>query len=69
MPLNGNCCAGKIGGKRRRHDLTLKERYDVIQKLDGQVPYRILARNFNCSIGQISNIAENREKKYVSKKI
>jgi len=24
--------ARKIGGKRRRHDLTLKERYDVIKK-------------------------------------
>lgn len=50
----------KTSGKRPRNDLTLKEKYDVIQQLKQHVPYRKLANDFNCSIGQISRIFVNR---------
>ncbi len=52
--------AGKINLKRVRKNLTLKEKYDIIQKVQQHLPYRKLAKDYNCSIGQISNVVRNR---------
>ncbi len=52
--------AEKTSGKRKRHDLTLKEKYEVIQQVQKHVPFRNLAEKFNCSLGQISHIVEKR---------
>lgn len=50
----------KTGSKRRRHDLTLKEKYEVIQLVDRHVPYGRISDNFKCSVEQFSHIAVNR---------
>ncbi len=39
--------------------MTLKQKSDVVQQVRHHVPYRKLANDFNCSIGQISNISVN----------
>jgi hypothetical protein len=52
--------ARKTGVKRPRHDLTLDEKYDVTQQIQRKVPYRKLAEEHKCGIGQISRIAQNR---------
>lgn len=51
---------GKSAKKRKRHDLTLKEKFEVIQEIQKQVPYRKIAEKFVCSISQICHIANNR---------
>lgn len=52
--------AGKPNGKRTRHDLTLREKYDVIQKAMQKVTHHNLADEFKCSESQISHIVGNR---------
>ncbi len=52
--------SGKSATKRKRHDLTLKEKFDVIQQVKQHVPYGKIANAFNCSSSQICRIAQNR---------
>lgn len=50
---------GKGNEKHQRHDLTLKQKFDVVQKMRRHVSYRTLAEDYKCSLGQLSNIAKN----------
>lgn len=52
--------AGKTAEKRKRHDLTLKEKHEVIQEIHKHVPYDKIAMKFKCSVSQICHIADNR---------
>jgi hypothetical protein len=52
--------ACKSSGKRKRHDLTLKEKYEVIQRADQEVSHHKIAEAFQCSESQISHIIGNR---------
>lgn len=48
-------------GKRKRHDLTLKEKWEVYHEIESKTPYRTLMKNHNCSLGQLSNIKAHHE--------
>ena len=46
--------------KRKRNDLSLADKYDVIKLLDQKMPQIQIAKKMGCSQGQVSRISSNR---------
>ena len=49
------------GNKRRRHDLTLGDKIEVIRLIDNRVHQKDIAKIYNCSQSQISRIVSKRD--------
>lgn len=49
-----------MSGKRKRNDLSLADKYEVIKLLDQKMPQTQIAKKMGCSQGQVSRISTNR---------
>lgn len=51
----------KLSTKRKRKDLCLADKYEVIKLLDQKMPQTQIAEKMGCSQGQVSRINNNRD--------
>ena len=49
-----------MSNKRKRNDLSLADKYEVIKLLEQKMPQTQIAQKMGCSQGQVSRISSNR---------